>query len=154
MVVASSDVVQLTLVKAHERLDEFRGTTEAEIVAWLRRILTNNLIDAVRKYHREVPLDGIEKAMNDSSARLEAWLSAEQSSPSTQAAQHEQAVRLAEVLAQLPENQRRAVELRHLQGHSLADIGRIMGCSKSAVVGLLHRGVHKLRGLLQEKQGE
>ena len=54
-----SDVVQLTLVKAHEKLTEFRGTTDAEMVAWLRRILTNNLTDAVRKYHREVPLDGL-----------------------------------------------------------------------------------------------
>ena len=48
---------------------------------------------------------------------------------------------------------RRAVELRHLKGHSLAEIARELGCSKSAVVGLLHRGVQKLRGLLREDEG-
>ena len=52
--------------------------------------------------------------------------------------------------AMLTEEQRRAVELRHLKGQSLAEVAAALGCSKAAVVGLLHRGVHTLREVLAE----
>src|SRR5262249_7771043 len=69
-----SDVVQQTLVKAHENREQFRGHTDAEQAAWLRRILANTLIDAARKYQRELALEqGLDRALDESSARLEAW---------------------------------------------------------------------------------
>jgi RNA polymerase sigma-70 factor (ECF subfamily) len=94
----------------------------------------------------------LEQALARSSARLEAWLAVEHASPSQQLVQHEQALRLAATLARLPANQRRAVEVRHLQGCSLAETAAALGCSRPAVVGLLQRGVQKLRELLQEKE--
>jgi DNA-directed RNA polymerase specialized sigma24 family protein len=42
------------------------------------------------------------------------------------------------------------VELRHLKGLSLAEVARELECTKAAVVGLLHRGVAKLRELLAD----
>src|ERR1700730_5631448 len=45
-----SDVAQEALLRAHEKRDQFRGQSEAEFAAWLRRILANYLTDAVRKY--------------------------------------------------------------------------------------------------------
>src|SRR5882724_1602892 len=68
-----SDVVQQTLVKAHQNREQFRGHTEGEQAAWLRRILANSLIDAARKYQKEVAVEVvIEKAIHESSARLDA----------------------------------------------------------------------------------
>src|SRR4051812_33589483 len=48
-----SDIVQQTLLKAHERFDQFRGRTDQELGAWLRAILARTLVDAVRKFGRQ-----------------------------------------------------------------------------------------------------
>ena len=90
----------------------------------------------------------VEQALADSSSRLEAWLAAEQSSPSQQAERNEQALRLAEALAQLPEAQREALILQHWQGWSLSEIGQQMGRSTEAVAGLIKRGLKQLRQIV------
>ena len=48
-----SDIVQQTLLHAHEARAQFRGRTEAEVAAWLRKILARNLAHALRDYGRE-----------------------------------------------------------------------------------------------------
>src|SRR5579883_2241680 len=86
-----SDIVQQVLVKAHQHSGQFRGRSEGEWAAWLRRILANTLHDAVRKYRREVSLEcAAPDGVDESSARLEAWLEAGQSSPSQRAMRQEQ----------------------------------------------------------------
>jgi RNA polymerase sigma-70 factor (ECF subfamily) len=147
----ASDVVQQTLAKAHQNRDQFRGHTAAEQAAWLRRILANNLVDAARKYQREVAVElALEQAVHESSVRLEAWLAADQSTPSERVGQEEQLLRLARALARLPDDQRVVVELHHLKQDAVADIARRLDKTEAAVAGLLRRGLKKLRELLQE----
>ena len=55
-----------------------------------------------------------------SASRVEQWQAAEQSSPSQRASRHEQLVRLAAALARLQADQREAVELHNLKGHTVA----------------------------------
>src|SRR6516162_2801360 len=45
-----SDLVQETFLEAHRDFRQFAGTTEAELLAWLRRILVRNLADQVRRH--------------------------------------------------------------------------------------------------------
>jgi RNA polymerase sigma-70 factor (ECF subfamily) len=152
----ASDVVQETLLKAHEAWDQFRGHAPAELAAWLRRILVRTLADAVRdlgRAKRDVALErSLEAAVEQSSARLERWLVADQSSPSEQAMRNEQAVRLAEALARLPEAMREALVLKHCQDWTLAEIGRHLGRSPAAVASLLRRGLQQMRDLLDERE--
>jgi RNA polymerase sigma-70 factor (ECF subfamily) len=147
-----SDVVQQTLLKAHENRAQFRGESEAEAAGWLRAILANTLAEAARAFGRQqrdlTREQSLEAAVEESSARLEAWLAANQSSPSAAASRHEQLVRMAGAIDRLPEDQRRAVELRHLRGQTVAEIAAQMGRTEVAVAGLIRRGLQRLRELL------
>jgi RNA polymerase sigma-70 factor (ECF subfamily) len=153
----ASDLVQQTLLKACERQGQFRGHTEAEWKAWLRKILTNNLLDAVRKCgnapEAAVSEKELERTLQQSWTRLEDRLAADQSSPSQHVLREERFVRLAAALAQLPPDQRTALELQHLEGCSVEAISQQMGRSKAAVGGLLRRGLRKLRELLEDSGG-
>jgi RNA polymerase sigma-70 factor (ECF subfamily) len=151
-----SGLVQDTLLEAHQAWQQLVDRSTGEQAAWLRRALAHNLADELRKLQAQkrggLWERSLQQALDDSSARLEAWVAAEQSSPSEKVMHQEQVVRLASALARLPDGQRRAVELRHLHGRSLAQIAAEMKLSKSAVVGLLHRGLAKLHRLLETEE--
>jgi RNA polymerase sigma-70 factor (ECF subfamily) len=147
-----SDVVQQTLLEAHQAWQQFRGQSRGELAGFLRRILAHNLTDALRRFGAAARNVDLEKGLEASSVRLEALLAAEQPSPSQQAMHHEQLQHLARALALLPEDQRMAVELRHLHGCSVADISAHLSRSDTAVGGLLRRGLKRLRELLREPQ--
>ena len=140
-----SDLVQQTLLKAHQALGQFRGRSVAEQAAWLRQILANTLANAVRdlaRAKRDVALErSLEQALADSSSRLEAWLVADQDSPSEHAERNEQLLQLAEALGKLPDAQREVLLLRHCQGWSLAEVAEHLGRSRASVASLLRRGL-------------
>jgi RNA polymerase sigma-70 factor, ECF subfamily len=150
----ASDVVQQTLLSAHKNREQFRGRTEAEFFGWLRQILANHLAGAVRRFGaglRDVKRErSLDASLEESAARLEIWLAADHSSPSQRAMRHEMHLRLAEALGRLPEDQRQAIELHHLKGRTVAETSEAMGKTKMAVVGLLFRGLKKLRQHLSE----
>ena len=154
-----SDVVQQTLLLAHANRDSFRGRTEAEWLAWLRAILANALAAAARRFSagaRELGRErSLEAELERSSARMECLLAADQTSPSERAARGEELARLAGALDQLPDDQRRVVELHHLKGLTVAEVAGQMGRTRPAVVGLLFRALKKLRVLLRDSgEGE
>jgi RNA polymerase sigma-70 factor (ECF subfamily) len=149
-----SDVVQQTLLEAHRKREQFRGTTEAERAAWLRQMLAFNMADARRHLGRDkrdaARERSLEQELEQSSLRLGTWLAAEQRSPSEQAVQHEEAVWVAEALAQLPEANREAIVLRYYEGLSLDEISARLGRTPAAVAGLLKRGLKQLRTALHD----
>jgi RNA polymerase sigma-70 factor (ECF subfamily) len=144
-----SDVVQETLLKAHQARGQCRGQNDTERAAWLRQILANTLANALRdlaRAKRDVALErSLEGALADSSSRLEGWLVADQSSPSQRAERNEQLLQLSQALVGLPEAMREVLLLRHCQGWSLAEISAHLGRSRAAVASLLRRGLKQLR---------
>jgi RNA polymerase sigma-70 factor (ECF subfamily) len=149
-----SDVVQQSLLEAHQAQAQFRGRTLGEQAAWLRQILARNLANSARDYARDKRDVGRERSLEaelaDSAAKLESWLAAEQETPSRLAERHEQAVVLAEALAGLPDAQREAICLRHFRGRSLAQIAAELDTTTAAVTGLLYRGLKALRHQLRQ----
>jgi RNA polymerase sigma-70 factor, ECF subfamily len=139
-----SDVAQDTLLEAYQSLDTFKGP-ECALPAWLRGILRHNLLDALRRYlgpERDV---GLERSLHESSERLEQRLRGPDSTPEECALREEALLRLAGALYALPGDQRTAIELKHLRGWSVAQVGEHMGRSEAAVAGLLRRGMADLR---------
>src|SRR3954467_15089025 len=129
-----SAVVQQTLVKAHQNREQFRGHTAAEQAGWLRRILANTLIDAARKFGREIDHEQpLEQQVHDSAARLEGWLAADQSSPSEAALRAEQFLRVARAVARLPEAQRVVIELPPLRDEPVAQVAAALGRTEASV---------------------
>jgi RNA polymerase sigma-70 factor (ECF subfamily) len=147
-----SDIVQQTLLQAHQHLAQFRGQSEGEFKAWLRKILGRILAAETRKYledKRNVNLEhSLEEALNESSARLEQWLAADQSSPSEKAMKDAELLRLSEALNQLPEDELTAVKLRYLEKCSVSAIATCMNRSRAGAAGLLRRGLDRLRKLM------
>jgi RNA polymerase sigma-70 factor (ECF subfamily) len=149
-----SDIVQQTLLQAHRAIGDYRGRSDAEMAAWLRQILARNLAHAVRDFGRDKRNVNRERslraAVDASSARLEAWLAAEQSSPSQQAQRNEQVLELCNALEQLPDAQREAVQLHYWQGCTLNEIAERLERTPAAAAGLLKRGMRKLRELMND----
>jgi RNA polymerase sigma-70 factor (ECF subfamily) len=104
--------------------------------AWLFSIARRRLVDHVRAQKLEWSLDTV------------AW-----SAPALEPARELEAVEqrgwLAAALAELPPDQRRAIELRYAQDLSAQDAARSMGMSPEGVRQLCSRGLHRLRERLE-----
>jgi RNA polymerase sigma-70 factor (ECF subfamily) len=152
----SSDLVQETLLKAHQHIDQFQGGTVAKLVVWLKRILNNTLADKIRKATAQQCDVGREQSMQaalvESDARLNIFLTGKEPSPSQQLERQELLQRVGEALDQLPKDERFVVEQRVLFGAPVSQIAEDLGRTEKAVAGLLLRGRRKLRALLKEYQ--
>ncbi len=147
--VAPSDVVQETLLEAARDFPIFRGGTEAELLAWMRRILWHNLANehrrnvgtAARSIGREVPLAETPPAP----AQQEPL---DEETPSANARTRERDEGLEQALARLPEQQRQALVMRSTEGLTFAQIGARLGCSAGAARKLWGRAAEELARLL------
>jgi RNA polymerase sigma-70 factor (ECF subfamily) len=155
--VDASDLVQETFLEAHRNFARFQGTSEPQLVCWLRQILAAKVAHLLRHYlgtqGRDVRLEQqLEADLNNSSRLLGGDLAAAISSPSQQAARREQSVVLANALARLPEDYREVIVLRHLEGLRFPEISERMGRSLDSVQKLWLRGLTRLRQVFGEVQ--
>ncbi len=150
--IEASDIVQETLLEAHRDRARFRGETPAEQAAWLRRMLANNLANAlrdVRRLKRDPARErSIDEAVDQSAVRVKGWLASEGTTPPEAAERGERILALADSLEGLPHDQQEAVTLRYLRGLSLVEIAERMERTEASVAGLLHRGLRDLRARL------
>jgi RNA polymerase sigma-70 factor (ECF subfamily) len=149
--VDASDLVQQTLLEAHRGFTKFQGATEAEWLAWLRRILEHNAADFVRRYRstgkrqvgREVPL-----ARDGSSAAGCPEPAAAGETPSAAAVRNEDELYLAAALGQLSADHREVILLRNLQRLPFDEVARRMNRSRPAAQMLWMRAIQKLQEVM------
>jgi RNA polymerase sigma-70 factor, ECF subfamily len=150
--VDASDLVQQTMLEAHRDFSGFQGATEKEWFGWLRRILSHNVGDFVRRYRgtakrrvgREVPF----RDMEQTAAFGAPEPIADQTSPSQKFLQEESELRLAAALTQLPPDYHEVVMLRNLQHLPFEDVAKRMGRSRPAVQMLWMRAIRRLQELM------
>jgi RNA polymerase sigma-70 factor, ECF subfamily len=155
---SSSDVVQQTLLEAWKGWPAFRGTTEAQRMAWLRQILAHQLARLARHYggtqkralHREVPLA---QSLDETSRRLEGLLATPDDSPSRRMQREEQQTLLARVLDRLPDDYREVLVLRNLENLPHHEVALRMNRTEGAVRMLWVRALGRLREVYLELQG-
>src|SRR5215217_8070948 len=144
-----TDIVQETFVEAHRQFPKFRGTSEAELTAWLRTILAGQIALTFRRYlgtkGRDVKLEReLAEQIDQSSAAMDRGLVASTSSPSHRASRREQSVLLAEALGKLAEDYREVIILRHLEQLPFADVAARMNRSEDSVQKLWVRALARL----------
>ncbi len=151
-----SDMVQETFLEAHRGFDAFRGGEDREFAAWLRGILAVRIALAVRRYLGTQGRDlrrerGLEIDLDQSSRAVDRGLIALQSTPSERAVRHEQGMLLAAALAQLPDDYRDVIVLRHLEELTFPEVAERMERSLDSVQKLWVRGLARLRQLMKER---
>lgn len=147
--VDESDLVQQTLLAVVRGFKDFRGSSSAQLAAWVQVLYERTVVDTIRAHTAAKRAIGREGRVvgADEPADLR------HDSPSARALRSEQAVLLAEAMETLPDDQREAVRLRHLEGWPLGKIAEALGRSEEAVAGLVKRGMARLRRRMREHTG-
>ncbi|HVJ87776.1 MAG TPA: sigma-70 family RNA polymerase sigma factor [Caulifigura sp.] len=150
--VDASDLVQQTMLEAYRGFPQFDGGTEGEWLAWLRKILSHNTQDFIRRMRtekrggaKEIPLQG----GNDSEGLFHDPASPEES-PSQMLTGREREIALAQAIERLPDDYREVILLRNLQRLPFDDVAERMGRTRGAVQMLWSRAIQKLT----EEMGE
>jgi RNA polymerase sigma-70 factor, ECF subfamily len=146
---SESDLVQRTFLDAQGAFPRFEGSKPDELLAWLERILLNNLGDVVRQFRqtekrqirREVPLV-------ENWGEIDALM--DRSTPSKKVSAQEEEQRLRQALTRLPDDYRQVIVLRNLERRPFEDIAVVMGRSTGAVKKLWSRAIAELKEEMKE----
>lgn len=150
-----SDIAQEVCLAAHGNIGDFRGNSAEEFAGWLRGILTKTLAMHVRKYlgtqKRDPRLEQqLDQSLASATDFLQAQVAREATSPSQHFARNEAFLKLAAALERLPDDYRRVIVLRHVDGLPFAEVAKSMGRSVDSVEKLWVRGLARLRTLMGE----
>jgi RNA polymerase sigma-70 factor (subfamily 1) len=153
----AEDIVQDAMLKAVQGWPGFRGEDEIVVKSWLLTIVKNSVKKAVRghstakrDYVSEISFTQI---LDDSSGRIEDWARSQETTPGTRAVKNERKAALIEVLASLPDTQREATILHHIEGLTLDQTAEQMKVSKGSVVGYLYRAMSAIKRRRGELEG-
>lgn len=143
-----SDLVQETFYEAQRDFAKFTGSTQDEMLAWLRRILLNNVAN-FRRFHLETGKRnaGLERPIPDDASASDggAELPSPQQTPSQWAMKKERLDALEVALARLPDEQQQVIVLRNQQHLSFEEIGAKMDKTADAARKLWARAVERLQ---------
>jgi RNA polymerase sigma factor (sigma-70 family) len=139
----AEDVTQEALLRLWRIAPEWRQG-EAQVTTWLYRVATNLATDRLRgrKRRQAEALDDVAEPGDDRPSVVAGMIEADRMAA------------LQSALAQLPDRQRQAVVLRHIEGMSNPEIAQILDIGVEAVESLTARGKRALAALLVGRKEE
>ena len=140
------DVVQDAFLKAYRSLDRFEG--RSGFYTWLYRIVMNLCLDRRRRSHTRREVEWNEAA--EAEAALEVPALADPGAAPDAALDRSQLRGLvARAIAELPDDARRTIELREIDGLSYQEIAQVLGIPKGTVMSRLHYARRRLAAALR-----
>jgi RNA polymerase sigma factor (sigma-70 family) len=139
----AEDVAQEAMLRLWRQAPNWRPG-EAQVATWVYRVSSNLCTDRLRR-RRSRPTAPLQDAGDPADG-----------APGSEARLH-QVARLAALqgaLAELPDRQRQAVVLRHLEGLSNPEIAEVLGIGVEAVESLTARGKRALVAALSDRKEE
>ena len=155
-----SDIVQDSLIKADQRLDDYLRDRPLPFYPWLRQLAWDRLADAhrqhVRAARRSVTREHADpfRLPDNSAMELAGRLVSSATGPSGTARREELRVRVRQALEHLSERDREVLVLRHLEQLSVKEIAAVLGVSEGAVKTRTLRALQRLRAALGEDNAE
>lgn len=149
--VDAEDVLQQVYIEAFQSIRKFEPRSDQAFHSWLETIAERRLIDVVRMSRTQKRGGEAHRVVNEPAASAASYfnlleqVAADLTTPSGVMARNEGLIVLRLQLSQLPDDQRQAVELRHLEGLSREEIAVRMGRTGDEVRGLIYRGMEQLR---------
>lgn len=147
---STSDLVQDALVDVNRHFSSFRGTDNQQLMAWLRRILINNLLNRYRSY-RQTQRRAVSRETHQVDVES---LPVVGESPSRMAVHNEDRVRLETALNELPLHYQKILRLRHQRQLSFVRIAELLGKNPDAVRKQWYRAFEQLSQALEPQTVE
>jgi RNA polymerase sigma-70 factor (ECF subfamily) len=147
----ASDIVQETFLEAQRDFGQFRGTSEQELLAWLRHRLRYRMSKFVRGHRetakraatREVPLN------ITASGTMSLNLAAEQTSPSQRAIAQERDDGVERAIERLPEDYRVVLQMRYREGLTFEEMARKLDRTPDSARKIWARAIEQLKSELR-----
>ena len=145
--IGPSDLVQETFVQLQKNLVQFRGSSEQELLAWVRRILINGIHDIHRRYRADMRDAAREQPLGGDS--IEGLLPTDPASdtlfPDDAVIARETIETLHQAIQRLPDEYREVLRLRTWDRLSFAVVGTRMNRTADAARMLWNRAVQRLQ---------
>jgi RNA polymerase sigma-70 factor (ECF subfamily) len=153
--VDASDIVQEVLLEAHRRLQDYLKNPAMPFHLWLRHMAKDHIIDAHRR-HRQAQRRSLDREQpivpavlaDHSSYELAGQLIDPERTPASEAIRRELQRRIDAAIADLDEDDREIILLRHREQLSNQDVAHELGLSEAAASMRYLRAVRRLRDAL------
>lgn len=138
----AEDIAQDAMLRLWRAATDWQADGPARVTTWLHTVVANLAVDRLRRAGRAVGLDDDVDPADDAPGAV------------AQLVEADRMAALDAALAQLPERQRQAVVLRHIEGLSNPEIAEVLGIGIEAVESLTARGKRALKAALEgQKEG-
>lgn len=151
--VEPAELIQQTFECAITSFAQFRGSTEPELLMWLRQILKSQSLNAGRHFLDRQKRDASRQVSLDDEALGKAWrdvLPDDDATPYTSTSRRERYEIMNRAFGQLKEEHRTVIELRHGSKLSFAEIAKQLGKSPEAVTKTWKRALQAWRRAMEE----